>query len=197
MTLVLITSCGELATKTQTDISSEFKKICIEGSGKGRIELLTNKQTFSYESQVNRKTNRFDLVLDFPVVGERQIQFSLDPIIANREIKNSEITALLNEQLGDHIDKNRVAKTIEEFFVFASDFMRFKVANIYPKHYMSTFNNGHFILERQTPSYRFIVDSSVPNEKFFERFVLKIFSKDLSNDAILTLFLVPDNCDNQ
>lgn len=191
-----MTSCSELATKTQSDVPAEFKKICIEGSGKGRVELLSNKQTFSYESQVDRKKNRYDLVLDFPIIGERQIHFSLDPIVANREIKNSEITELLNEQFGDHVDKKRVSKTVEEFFVFASDFMRFKVANVYPKHYSSTFSNGHFILERQTPSYRFVIDSSVPNEKFFERFVLKIYSKELSSDAILTLFLVPESCDN-
>lgn len=194
---MLITSCGGLAQKKQLDNSVEFKKICIEGSGKGRIELLTNKHTFTYESQVDRQGNMFDLVLDFPVLGERQIQFSLNPEITNREIKNSEITEILNEHLGTRVDKKRVAKAVEEFFVFASDFMRFKVANVFPKHYSATFNNDHFILERSTPSYRFVVDNFVPNEKFFERLVFKIFAKDLSSDAILTLFLVPESCDNQ
>lgn len=192
---MLITSCGELTPKTQADNAAEFKKICIEGSGKGRIELMAIKHTFTYESQVDRKKNKFDLVLDFPVIGERQIQFSLNPEIANREIKDSELTELLNEQLGERSDKKRISKAVEEFFVFASDFMRFKVANVFPKHYSSSFNNGHFILERHTPSYRFVVDNSVPNEKFFERLVFKIFVKDLSNEAILTLFLVPDSCD--
>ncbi|MBC7712243.1 MAG: hypothetical protein H7177_02830 [Rhizobacter sp.] len=158
---------------------------------------MTTKQNFSYESQVDRKNNRFDLSLDFPVVGERQIQFSLNPEVANKEIKNSEITAMLDQQLGERADKKRIAKTIEEFFVFASDFMRFKVANVYPKHFSGSFNNEHFIMERTTPSYRFIVDNSVPNDKFYERLIFKIYSKDLSNDAILTLFLVPQSCDRQ
>lgn len=194
---MLITSCGELKTQNSSDYSKEFKKICIEGNGKGRIELMTTKQTFSYESQVDRKNNRFDLVLDFAVIGERQIQFSLNPEIANREIKNSEISQLLNEQLGDRPNKKRIAKAVEEFFVFASDFMRFKVANVFPKHYSAAFKSDHFILERSTPSYRFEVDNFVPNEKYYERLVFKLFAKDLSNDAILTLYLVPDACDNQ
>jgi hypothetical protein len=156
---------------------------------------MKTKQNFSYESQVNRKKNRFDLVLDFPIVGERQIEFSLNPEVANREIKDSEISRMLDEQLGDIKDKKRVVKTIEEFFVFASDFMRFRLAKVYPKHFQSNFYDNHFTMERTTPSYRFVVDNFVPNDKFYERLVFKIYAKELSNEAILTLFLVPDSCD--
>lgn len=113
----------------------------------------------------------------------------------NRTIKNSEITELLNDQLGERTDKVRIAKSIEEFFVFASDFMRFKAAGVYPKHFSGSFSDNHFVMERSTPSYKFVVDSSVPNQKFYERVVFKIFVKDLSNDPILTLFLVPKECD--
>ncbi|MBC7429290.1 MAG: hypothetical protein H7336_11800 [Bacteriovorax sp.] len=193
----MLASCAHEAPKTSADFAGEFKKICIEGSGKGRIELMSTRQNFSYESQVDRKNNRFDLSMDFPVIGERQIEFSLNPEIANKEIKNSEITDLLDKQLGERPDKKRIAKTIEEFFVFASDFMRFKVANVYPKHFMGSFLNDHFIMERTTPSYRFTVDNSVPNEKFYERLIFKIYVKEISNEAILTLFLVPQSCDRQ
>lgn len=179
----------------QGELTSEFKKICVEGSGKGRIELLTTKHTFSYESQMDRRANKFDLVLDFAVIGERQLELSLDPEYVNRTIKNSEITELLNEQLGERADKKRIAKAIEEFFVFSSDFMRSKAAGIYPKHFSSTLSNGHFVLERSTPTYRFVVDSYEPNSNFYERIVFKIFIKDLSSNAILTLFLVPQSCD--
>lgn len=193
----MLVSCAHDGPKSSADFAGEFKKICIEGNGKGRIELMTTKQNFSYESQVDRKNNRFDLSMDFPVIGERQIEFSLDPEIANKEIKNSEILDLLDQQLGDRADKKRIAKAIEEFFVFASDFMRFKVANIYPKHFLGSFLNDHFIMERTTSSYRFTVDNSVPNDKFYERLVFKIYLKQISNEAILTLFLVPQSCDRQ
>nr|BDT29798.1 hypothetical protein BHI3_32640 [Bacteriovorax sp. HI3] len=134
-------------------------------------------------------------MLDFPVIGERELALSLDPEFVNRTIKNSEITELLKDQLGERTDKARIAKSIEEFFVFASDFMRFKAAKVYPKHFSASFSDNHFIMERTTPSYRFVVDNSVPNQKFYERVVFKIFVKDLSNDPILTLFLVPKECD--
>lgn len=175
--------------------SSEFKKICLSSSGKGRIEILNVKHTFSYESELKRAQNRFDMVLDFPVVGERELSLSLDPSVVNRTIKSSQITDLLKEQLGERPDQQRISKAIEEFFVFASDFMRFRANNNYPAHFQSSLMNDHFILERSTNSYRFVVDNFSANEKFFERTVFKIFIKNLSNDPILTLFLVPQSCD--
>lgn len=193
--LFFLASCSTPTTKNQSDYSAEFKKICVEGSGNGRIELLTTKHTFSYESQIDKKGNKFDLVLDFPVIGEREIALSLDPEIVNRSIKNSDITELLKEQLGERADKARIAKSIEEFFVFASDFMRFKAASIFPKHYQASFIDGHFIMERSTPSYRFVVDNFVPNQNFYERVLFKIYIKELSADPILTLFLIPKECD--
>lgn len=193
--ILFLTSCADHVIKNKSDFSTEFKKICVEGSGKGRIELLNNKYTFSYESRMDRRGNKFDLVLDFPIIGERELNISLDPAVVNRTIKNSEITEFLNEQLGERPDKARIAKSIEEFFVFASDFMRFKAAKVYPKHYASSFSNDHFILERETPSYRFVVDNFSANQNFYERVVFKIFIKDLSSNAIMTLFLVPQSCD--
>jgi hypothetical protein len=193
----LLSSCAELTPVSSSNNLAELKKICIEGSGKGRIELVNTKQTFTYESQVDRVKNKFDLVLDFSLIGERQIEFSLNPEVTNREIKNSEIAKMLNEQLGERADKKRIVKAVEEFFVFISDFMRFKVANVFPKHFSSKIINGHFILERETPTYRFNVDNAQDNSQFFERLIFKIFIKGFSNDAILTLFLVPESCDEK
>lgn len=193
--LIFVSSCATQPLKTVADSQAEFHKICVEGSGRGRIELLTTKHTFTYESQFDRAGNKFDLVLDFPVVGEKALYISLDPEVMNREIKSSEISSMLNEQLEGNSNKKRIAKAIEEFFVFASDFMRFKAARTYPKHYSSSFVDGHFVLERNTNSYRFSVDNFSSNENFYERTVFKIFIKDLSPNAILTLFLVPQSCD--
>lgn len=136
------------------------------------------------------------MVLDFPIIGERELSLSLNPAIVNKTIKESEIAELLKEQLGERTDRQRISKSIEEFFVFASDFMRFRSKNIYPKHFSSSFRNGHFILERSTTSYRFVVDNFSDNEKFYERSVFKIFINNLSTDPILTLFLVPQACDS-
>ncbi len=167
----------------------------MDGSGKGRIELLNTKHTFTYESQFDRKANKFDLVLDFPVVGEKVLSISLDSAVANNEIKSSEISAMLNDQLNDNPNKKNIVKAIEEFFVFISDFMHFKSDRIYPKHYSSSFVDDHFILENTKESYRFVVDNYAFNEKFYERSVFKIFEKDLSTSPIMTLFLVPQACE--
>lgn len=192
----MVTSCANGPSKAVANPQVEFHKICIEGSGRGRIELLSNKYTFTYESQFDRPNNKFDLVLDFPIIGEKALYISLDPEVMNRQIKSSEMTAMLNNQLGDNPNKMRIAKAIEEFFVFVSDFMSFKAANTYPKHYSSSFfDDEHFVLERSTKSYRFAIDNFSSNGNFYERSVFKIFIKDFSPNAILTLFLVPESCE--
>ena len=177
------------------DPKTEFQKICVEGSGRGRIELLTTKHTFTYESQFDRAGNKFDLILDFPVVGEKALYISLDPKVVSAEIDSSEISTMLNEQLGDNPNKESIGKAIEEFFIFTSDFMRFKADKVYPKHYQATFVNDHFVLERSANNHRFVIDNYSSNENFYERSIFKIFIKDLSPNPILTLFLVPQTCE--
>ena len=167
----------------------------MDGSGKGRIELLTTKHTFTYESQFDRVGNKFNLVLDFPVVGEKGLSISLDPVIAQNEINSSEISAMLNDQLKDNPNKKNIVKAIQEFFIFTSDFMRFKSAKLYPEHYSSSFVDDHFILEKTNNNYRFVVDNYASNEKFFERSVFKIFEKNYSSNPIMTMFLVPQSCE--
>lgn len=183
------------STVTEENKRNEFQKICLTSSGKGRIELLKTKHLFTYESVLNRKQNRFDLALDFPVVGEKLLSLSLIPEVANLEVKNSEISELLKEHIGPRDDRAQIAKSVEEFFVFASDFLRFRANNIAPPHYSYQFKDGHFIMERATRSYKFVVDNFSANEKFYERTVFKIYIKDHLSEAIVTLFLVPQACD--
>ncbi|MGZ3787294.1 MAG: hypothetical protein ACXVLQ_02155 [Bacteriovorax sp.] len=167
----------------------------MEGSGKGRIELVGSKYTFGYESQIDRQKNLFELALDFPVIGESRLSLSLNPKEVSRQIGRSELVELLREKVGEREDRDQIVKTIEEFFVFASDFVRYKAVAVYPGHYSSSTDNDHFLLWRDTPHYKFSVDNYSANQTFFERTVFKIFQKTGSTDPIMTLFLVPQSCD--
>jgi hypothetical protein len=174
-----------------------MKKICLEGSGKGRIELVGSKYTFGYESQLNRPKNLFELALDFPIIGETKVSLSLNPNEVSKQIGKTELVEVLREKVGDRSDRDQIVKTIEEFFVFASDFIRYKAAGTYPTHFSSTSLNNHFIMFRETPHYRFSVDNYSDNQNYFERTVFQIFLKSRSaTDPIMTLFLVPQNCDH-
>lgn len=174
---------------------TEFQKICLSASGKGRVELLTTKHIFSYESQLDPVKNTFNLAFDFPVIGEKLLSLSLNPQVVNRDIKNSEISELLKEQIGERPDRARIAKSVEEFFVFSSEFLRYRASNKLPLHYATKWADGHFILERTTPSYLFVVDNFAANDHFYERTVFKIFIRDHSTNPIVTLFLVPQTCE--
>ncbi len=195
----LLVSCSSLSTNkikiTPDALNKEFKKVCIEGTGKGRVELLTIKHTFDYESVIDKKKNQFNLVCDFPIVGEKALVLSLNPDIAKRTIKNFEFTEPLRENLGDRPDAPKIIKALEEFFLYLSDFLKYKNANQYPPSFAPSFKDGHFFMERQVNGYRFLVDSFQANDLFYERVQLKLFSKELSNDAIVTLFLVPQTCE--
>ena len=191
------TTGPEINSKDLTPLVAQdlYNKICIQGSGRGRIELLTQKHLFSYESLIDKKKNMFFLGLEFPVIGERQVALSLNPVEANRVIKNSEITEMLKEHLGERKDRAKISKAVEEFFVFTSDFLRFKTTNVIPPHYNVTLKDDHFLLERTTNSYRFLVDNFSLGKDFYQRFVLKLFIKEYGNDPILTLFLIPETCE--
>lgn len=177
-------------------LSKQFKKICLEGSGKGRIELVGSKYTFGYESQVAQAQNRFDLALDFPIFGETKVSLSLNPKEVSKEMKHDQLVELLKEQIGERSDRDEIIKTIEEFFVFSSDFIHYKASQVYPSHFTSNLANDHYLLSRETPHYVYAVDNFAANDKYFERTVFKIFLKSRSiSDPIMTLFLVPQSCD--
>ena len=182
--------------QTPSFLNNKFKKICIAGSGKGRIELVGSKYTFSYESQFNLKKNIFELALDFPIIGETRVELSLNPKEVSKKIGHSELIGVLRQQIGDRADLEEVIKTVEEFFVFASDFIHYKAFSVYPVHFKSNFENDHFNLERSTPHYIFQIDNFSENENYFERTVFKIFVKSVSETIPrMTLFLVPQACD--
>lgn len=192
-------SCATLKgtdTTSPTYLNKQFKKICLEGSGKGRIELVGSKYTFGYESLINRSANIFDLALDFPIIGETQVSLSLNPADVSKQIGKTELIEVLRDKVGDRPDRNEIIKTIKEFFVFASDFARYKAASTYPSHFTANSANDHFVLFRDTPHYKFSVDNYSDNETYFERTVFQIFLKSRSiSDPIMTLFLVPQKCD--
>jgi len=176
-------------------LKKELKKICVEGSGKGRVELMSIKHTFDYESEIDKKKNLFNLVCDFPIVGEKSLALSLNPDVAKRSIKNFEFTDALKEHLGERPDAPKIVKALEDFFLYLSDFLKHKSTGVYPKNYTPTFKDGHFFMERTMNGTRFLVDSFQSNETYYERVQLKLFVKELSNDAIVTLFLVPQTCE--
>lgn len=190
------TMTSGLDTKAESYSKKQFKKICIEGSGKGRIELVGSKYTFGYESLLDRPKNLFELALDFPIIGESQVSLSLNPALVSKQIGKTELIELLRERIGERPDQAEIVKTIKEFFVFASDFVRYRASNVYPTHFTSTAENGHFVLFRETPNYKFSVDNFADNNIFFERTVFQIFLKPRSlSEPIMTLFLVPQKCD--
>lgn len=198
---MFLTSCSSITpigSQTNAQLNKQFKKICLEGSGKGRIELVGSKYTFGYESLINRPKNLFDLALDFPIIGETKVSLSLNPQEVSRQIGRTELVELLREQLGERADSSQIVKTIEEFFVFASDFIRYKASSVYPAHFSASSLNDHFLLSRETPNYLFVVDNFSANETFFERTIFKIFLKaQASADPIMTLFLVPQVCESK
>jgi hypothetical protein len=189
---------GGSGPKSASYLKKQFKKICLEGSGKGRIEIVGSKYTFGYESVIDRKKNDFNLALDFPVVGETNVSLSLNPKLVRGQIGHTDLAKFLNEKLNEHSDREQMLKTTEEFFVFASDFIHYSSDKIYPSHFISSTLNDHFLLSRENDKYLFVVDNFADNQIFFERTVFKIFSKSNSlSDPIMTLFLVPQVCESK
>ncbi len=136
------------------------------------------------------------MALDFPIIGESLVSLSLNPKEVSKQIGKTELVAVLRDKVGDRPDSDQIVKAIKEFFVFASDFVRYRALMAYPGHFASNSDNDHFVLFRETPHYKFVVDNFSENQTYFERTVFKIFLKtEPSTDPVMTLFLVPQSCD--
>jgi hypothetical protein len=175
-----------------------FKKICIEGSGKGRMELAGSKNVFEYESQLNKKNNHFDLAFSFPIVGEKKISLSLNPKETAQEINRSELLKAIESQIGERYNKQQILNALEEFFVLTSEFLYYRSKDKLPTSYTAHFENDHFFIQRPHDQFRFEVESFDEEQDFFRRVIIKIFplKADLSL-PLFTLFLVPETCDHK
>lgn len=168
----------------------------MEGSGKGRIELLTSKYIFDYESQINKKTNHFDLALAFPIIGEKNLSLSLNPKETAREITHSDLLQTIESHIGDHYNKAQLMNALEEFFVLTSEFLYYRTNEKFPTSYISRTEKDHFFMERTHAQFRFEVESFDEAHGFFRRVLVKIFPlRPESSSALFTLFLVPETCD--
>jgi hypothetical protein len=170
----------------------------MEGSGKGRMELVNAKYTFDYESQLNKKTNHFNLALAFPVVGEKNISLSLDPKETAKEIHQSQVLQMIEEKIGERYNKKQIMNAMEEFFVLTSEFLYYRSKDKFPSVYTSRFENDHFYMQRTHGQFRFEVESFAEEGGFFKRVLVKIYPLDPASMApLFTLFLVPETCDRR
>jgi hypothetical protein len=179
------------------DPQTNFKKICIEGTGKGRLELVGSKYVFDYESQINKKSNHFDLVMAFPIVGEKKLSLSLNPQEAAKEINRSELLQAIESQIGERYNKEQIRNAMEEFFVLTSDFLYYRTKNKYPSNYTERIENDHFFMQRPHAQFRFEIESYNEENGFFRRVIVKIFPlTPVASPALFTLFLVPETCEH-
>lgn len=199
--MLYLCSCSLLTFKKEQTLSgdillSKLKKICLEGNGKGRIELVGTKHVFEYESLLDRPHRRYELALAFPIVGEQKVSLSLDPVQVSNSIYRSDFLALLKDKIPKRADSEQIVRAVGEFFVFSADFASAVVDGKWPQQYKAQQIDDHFVMVRETPHYKFVIDNSSDNQRFFERNQYKIFLRSLSEtEAVMTLFLIPSTCD--
>ncbi len=193
---MVVVGCATTSTTTDESLSSKYQKICLDSSGKGRIEFLVNKYPFTYESQINLKKNTFDLAFDFPIVGERQMSISLNPKEAAKLLNHSSVVRMLESSIEDRADRENIINAVHEFYVLTSEFVSLKSKNQFSNVYSIEDKNQHFVISRNHGGFVYEIDAYSPNEKFYERVVMKISDpKYRQNGPILSLFLVPEACE--
>jgi hypothetical protein len=136
------------------------------------------------------------LVLDFPIVGEKKMALSLDPRVTAKHVNQSQLVRLIERQMDERSDKENIIEGVQEFLVLTSEFVQFKAQKKIPTLYNFSEKDGHYFLKREHGDHLYEIDAFVLNEKFFERVVIKIYSKlNVQNGPILTLFLIPETCE--
>lgn len=76
-TLLILSSCSLFKNQSLSrDITKNTKKICLSGSGKGRLTIQNSTYVFGYESSLEEELAKWTLALDFPL--RNQEIFHLD-----------------------------------------------------------------------------------------------------------------------
>ena len=64
-------------------LQQSLKKICLSGSGKGRLQFLSGRYSFGYESLLEKKIKTWSLALNIPFSGEEI--FKINYVNADKE----------------------------------------------------------------------------------------------------------------
>jgi len=147
------------------------------------------KHVFEFESLLDRTLRRFELALAFPIIGEQKVVLSLDPAEVSKNIYRSDFLGLLKDRIPERSDRDEIVRTVGEFFVFSSDFASALIDDKWPLQYKAKQIDDHFVMVRETPHYKFVIDNFSENKHFFERNQYKIFLRSLSEtEPVMTLF---------
>ena len=71
--LIGLNSCSSSENSKTLSTQSKMKRVCLSGSGKGRVRIGRNKSLFRYESKLNQDKKYWRMVLDLPIHGEEMI----------------------------------------------------------------------------------------------------------------------------
>ncbi len=123
-----LVSCAHVVQKKTRTPEEFLKKICLSGSGKGRLEFLSEKYRFSYDSSNDIKEKRWTLAVNVPLLGEEVVE--LNYVKAAEE--NVQVNGAFYERLEDAAkessqDKyqlemlNSYLKTFGKFLVWSND----------------------------------------------------------------------------
>jgi hypothetical protein len=190
----LFISCSQNSIKSRS-VEESFKKICLNGSGSGRLEFNGHKFSFSYEAEINRQKNEFVLGLDFPVIGEKQVVISLNPSEALKSLNRGTLYNVLKNEIDSDALRKQKIEALEEFFVVTSEFINWKSNNQFPTQFVSQFENEHFVLKREHGNYFYEVDAFYEGDLFYKRIILKNFQKKSNKEhSEIVLFLTSDSC---
>ena len=74
--LLLLSSCA--SNRLGSNLRDEVHKICLSGSGKGRLHVGGHKYVFAYESELESEKGKWSLSLDFPMRNPELLEINWD-----------------------------------------------------------------------------------------------------------------------
>ncbi len=201
-----------------------LQKLCLSGSGKGRLTFLSGRYSFSYESLLESKIHNWTLALDVPMLGQELFKLSYQhadkgEIIASgnfykrlqkdaaQEQKSNYQLELLDSYLGGYA---RFLKWYEAFFNDRASF--FKSCTITDQNEISgqcsfwgeqlvwSIVDANLVLSFPLKNEdRFVFEAEKLNKNYFQqqKMSLKEKAKPNSGRTSLQIELYQSSCDRE
>jgi hypothetical protein len=118
-TFLLLSSCSIFnAGKLSRDIENNIQKICLSGSGKGRLTVQNRTYVFGYDSLLEEDLAKWTLALDFPM--RNQELFKLDWSKGNKTIFETSIEEKILKE-NKHVNPKHLDQYIQKLGLFLKE----------------------------------------------------------------------------
>jgi hypothetical protein len=169
--VTLLSGCALFSKKHET--LKDIKKICLSAEGRGRLEHSKGRHLFEFESLLNRKTNKWSLGLDLPVIGQELLYFQYP---SEHESK-TEVTGTFANRLKLDVTSKKKKRELKSFFFMIGELLSIIDSGSLREGWSLGEKPGRLVFQKSLGDSQLFSFEAFDASRYFERLSLKLMRK--------------------